>query len=273
MTTPSPVPPADIDLTAIEAAGRLDVSWKAPRPQVNLEWGVAGARYFADNPGLSDVLVIIDVLCFSTSVTVACERGARIWPHPGGEAAHDLARSIEAVLAGTRSHTEGPSLSPASLLDLQPETRLVLPSEQGSAIAHELMGAKPVVLVGCLRNADAVARRIIQELDQGAVSVALVPAGELWTDGSLRVAHEDFIGAGAILHRLLADRPDIDCAPESRTAVQAFSARADLAKTHSGRELIERDFAQDVRLASELNVSATVPVLRNGSIQAQERIS
>ncbi|MGL5829873.1 MAG: 2-phosphosulfolactate phosphatase [Angustibacter sp.] len=256
-------------MTAIEGAGHLDVSWGASRPQVNLEWGLAGARYFAENPAPADVIVIIDVLCFSTSVTVACERGARIWPHPGGEGAHDLARSIEAVLAGTRSHTEGPSLSPASLMDLQPGTRLVLPSEQGSAIAHGLMGAKSLVLVGCLRNADAVARRIVVALEEGASSVALVPAGELWTDGSLRVSYEDLVGAGAIVHRLLSERPDVDCAPESRTALQAFAARAELAKTPSGRELIDRDFAVDVRLASELNVSASVPVLRDGSIQAQ----
>ncbi len=260
--------PAEIDLTAVESAADLSISWGANRPQVNLEWGLAGARHFVDSPRAADVVVIVDVLSFSTSVTVACERGARIWPHPGGEAAHDLARSIEAVLAGTRSHTEGPSLSPASLVDLPTDSRLVLPSEQGSAIAHGLMGAKSLVLVGCLRNADAVARRIAQAITEGALSVAIVPAGELWTDGSLRVAYEDLVGAGAILDRLVEYRPEVDFAPESRTAVQAFAARADLAQTPSGRELIDRDFAADVRLASDLNVSTVVPVLRDGAITA-----
>ena len=103
-------------------------------------------------------MVVVDVLSFSTSVTVALERGARVWPHPGGEQAHELARSLEAVLAGTRSHTSGPSLSPASLLELAEGTRLVLPSPNGSSISHVLMSSPALVLVGCLRNASAVAQ-------------------------------------------------------------------------------------------------------------------
>ena len=68
--------------------------------RVALEWGPVGAKALADS---SDVVVVVDVLSFSTSLSVACEQGARVWPHTGGESAGQLARDIGAVLAGNRS--------------------------------------------------------------------------------------------------------------------------------------------------------------------------
>ncbi len=244
--------------------------------RVDVEWGLSGARRFTDGPDRADVVVVVDVLSFSTSVTVACERGARVWPHPGGEAAHQLARSIEAVLAGTRSHRGGPSLSPASLLDLPAGQRLVLPSPNGSSIAHVLMASPATVLVGCLRNAAAVAGRVAAQAkrladdrgDDAPVRVAVVPAGERWGDGSLRVAYEDHVGAGAVVSRLTGLLADVELSPEARVAVAAFEQRRPLAEVPSGRELVERGFADDVAIAEEVDASDVVPVLRDGSFSA-----
>src|SRR5690349_11551927 len=122
---------------------------------VELEWGPVGARTLAER---SDVVVVVDVLSFSTALTVAVERGARVWPHTGGEAARLLAREIDAVLAGNRSSHEGLTLSPASLLGVDAETRLVLPSPNGSSIAYAAINAEVPVVAGCLRNAAAVSR-------------------------------------------------------------------------------------------------------------------
>ena len=117
---------------------------------VALEWGPIGAKVLAET---SDVIVVVDVLSFSTALTVAVEQGAKVWPHTGGESAGQLARDIGAVLAGNRSSHEGLTLSPASLSDLPADTRLVLPSPNGSSIAFAAVnGARPVV-AGCLRNA------------------------------------------------------------------------------------------------------------------------
>ncbi|GAB3680994.1 hypothetical protein GCM10028814_17010 [Angustibacter aerolatus] len=231
-------------------------------PRVDLEWGLQGARRFAERV---DVVVVVDVLSFSTSVTVACERGARVWPHPGGEEAHALARSIEAVLAGTRSHTSGPSLSPTSLLDLPEGSRLVLPSPNGSSITHALMNAKVAVVAGGLRNAAAVARYV---RDVGAERVAVVPAGERWPDHSLRFAYEDLVGAGAVVRRLTETVPGLFRSPEAEAAALAFAELQPLDGTPSGRELVERGFADDVRLAEQVDASDVVPVLREGRFAA-----
>jgi 2-phosphosulfolactate phosphatase len=210
-----------------------------------------------------DAIVVVDVLSFSTSVVLACERGATVWPHPGGEEAHALARSLEAVLAGSRTHREGPSLSPSSMLDLPQGTRLVLPSPNGSAITHALRGTPCTVVAGCLRNAQAVAL-LLRDVDR----VLLVPGAERWADGSLRFAYEDLVGAGAIASRLVALDPSVQLSPEAQVARLAFEHRQPLSLTPSGNELIERDFADDGELASQIDVSATVPVLRDGHFVA-----
>ena len=230
--------------------------------RVALEWGAAGARSLTEATP-NDVIVVVDVLSFSTSVVLACEKGATVWPHPGGEQAHALARSLEAVLAGGRTHREGPSLSPSSMVELSQGARLVLPSPNGSAITHALRGTSCAVVAGCLLNAAAVARFV-----QGFRRVLLVPGGERWPDGSLRFAYEDLVGAGAVADRLLELAPGVQLSPEADVARLAFQHRQPLSLTPSANELVERDFADDVQLASQLDASATVPVLRDGHFEA-----
>jgi 2-phosphosulfolactate phosphatase len=91
--------------------------------------------------------------------------------------------------------------------------------------------------------------------------VAIVPAGERWDDGSIRFALEDWLGAGAIAARIGGDRSG-----EAEAAVAAFERlrgdlRGALARCPSGRELIGRDYPQDVDLASALDVDTAVPRL------------
>lgn len=223
---------------------------------VELEWGPIGAKVLAEQ---CDVIVVVDVLSFSTSVTVAVERGVKVWPHTGGENAVELARQIGAVLAGSRSSHEGPTLSPASLLGLGPDTRLVLPSPNGSSIAHAAVNSGRPLVAGCLRNAAAVARHI-----RGYGRIGLVPAGERWPDGSLRPAYEDLVGAGAVVDRLLGQDPGVKLAPEAEAAVASFRALRPLEQCTSGRELVGKGFLDDVCVAGAVDASSTVPVLVDG---------
>lgn len=224
--------------------------------QVALEWGPVGARTLAER---SDVVVVVDVLSFSTSLTIAIERGAVVWPHTGGESARQLARDIGAVLAGNRSSHDGLTLSPASLLEVDADTRLVLPSPNGSAIAYAAVNSGVRVIAACLRNATAVARHL-----EGVERVALVPAGEQWSDGSLRPAYEDLVGAGAVVDRLASRDPGLRLSPEAEVAVLAFRSLRPLEQCPSGVELVERGFAEDVRIAGELDASTVVPALVEG---------
>jgi 2-phosphosulfolactate phosphatase len=228
--------------------------------RVAVEWGPAGAKVLSES---CDVLVVVDVLSFSTALTVAVERGAKVWPHTGGESAGQLARDIDAVLAGNRSSHEGVTLSPASLRDLPDDARLVLPSPNGSSIAFAAVnGALPVV-AGCLRNAHAVARHL-----RDVERIGIVPAGERWGDGSLRPAYEDLVGAGAVVERLTAEEPGVELSPDAEAAAAAFRWLRPLAQCPSGVELIDKGYADDVTIAEQVDASDVVPVLVEGRFVA-----
>jgi 2-phosphosulfolactate phosphatase len=226
-----------------------------------LEWAAEGAAALA---GVCPVLVVVDVLRFTTAVEVAVARGAEVTPRPWpGRAAPAAAGVAAAPLpAPAPAPDPGPySLSPVSLLGIPPGTRLALASPNGATVSLAAARGRAVVLGGCLRNASAVAAAA-----RGLGGpVGVVAAGERRPDGSLRPAVEDLVGAGAILHAL-GGRPS----PEARAAAAAFLDAADdlpatLAGCVSGRELTARGCAADLPLAAEHDVSRVVPGLRDGA--------
>lgn len=231
------------------------------KPTVRLEWGVAGARSWPE----AEVAIVVDVLSFSTAVSVAVERGAAILPVASRDGAAGLAQRLGAVCAGRRGE-DGFSLSPESFQAALPGQRIVLPSPNGATVSVAARARH--VLAGCLRNASAVAeaaRRL-------GSRVLIVPAGERSPDGVLRFALEDMLGAGAIAGALGGI-----LAPEAAAARAAFkgarrgSLAAALAATPSGLELIAWGYAGDVLVASELDASAATPVLRRLDIRHGDR--
>lgn len=246
---------------------RLDPAHTQAPHRVRLEWGPTGAA--AVVPG-ADVAVVVDVLSFTTTVTVAVERGMVVHPFPWRDGrAQAYAAELGATLAvGRFEARERPglvSLSPASLAAVEGVERLVLPSPNGSTISATLAESGAVVVAACLRNAAAAADWLAGRLADGAV-VAVVAAGERWPDGSLRPAAEDLWGAGAVLGGL---DPDL-LSPEAQLAADAYAAVADrlpeaLAACASGRELVAAGFADDVVAAARLDVTGVVPRLVDGA--------
>jgi 2-phosphosulfolactate phosphatase len=269
---------------------------------VRFEWGPAGAAALAPS---SMCLVVVDVLSFSTSVTVAAEAGTRVYPYAWrDESAAEFARSHHARLAVGRRAVSAArpwSLSPAALRRAPFVPRLVLPSPNGSAICAAAAGGsgtadgvdtaagvgagtsegagEATVIAGCLRNAAAVGRF----LRGSAGPVTVIAAGERWPDGSLRPALEDLLGAGAILAALrdlggfqapatLGGPGSGVFSPEAETARACFEGTADVAAAvsgcASGRELIEAGFGDDVAIAAEIDACLVVPVLADGAFTA-----
>jgi len=132
------------------------------------------------------------------------------------------------------------------------------------------------VLAGCLRNASAIVKAALA-VAAGA-PIGLIPAGERWdvtTGGPLRPGIEDLLGAGAIAAALLATDAT-DASSEVRLAAMAFlSAVAELSSLlegcSSGRELIAAGHRADIELATELERSTAVPLLRNGVFEDKRR--
>ncbi len=261
-------------------AHRHDVTYPPTFFDLQFEWGPNGL----DQLGPSAAgIVIVDVLRFATAVSVAIGRGATVLPYGwADDRAATYAAQHNALLAGADPREpEGArwSLSPTDLARLQPGTRLVLPSPNGSALAYRARERAPhaLVLAGCLRNASAVARQAAAVLRAGPVAV--IAAGEQWVGQpatlaecreafALRPAVEDLLGGGAVLRalRVLTGVAPDRASPEARAAMAAFDdarddLRAWLLACASGRELDARGRRDDVVAAAALDVDAVAPVL------------
>lgn len=244
-------------------------AWEQDGYGVRVEWGPAGARRLVPHVAC---LVVVDVLSFTTTVSVAADAGTTVYPYAwrdGTAAAYVTTMDARLAVGRTEANPRSPwSLSPAALRTAPVTPRLVLPSPNGSAIAAAARddGRGVAVVAGCLRNAAAVGRWLTAA-GYGAADrpVAVVAAGERWPDGSLRPALEDLLGAGAVVGALGGAR----LSPEAVAARAAAGAAGDdLAATlrdcASGRELIARGFPDDVAIAAERDTSDVVPVLAGG---------
>jgi 2-phosphosulfolactate phosphatase len=233
---------------------------------VRFEWGLSGVKTLAP---VSDVIIIVDVLSFTTCVDIVVGKGASVLPYRGkAEELAEYAGSMGALYASrTRQHGATYSLAPSSLLTIPKGTRLVLPSPNGSTLSLATGGVH--TLAGSLRNARAVAGKA----SQLGKRISVIAAGERWRgsrgeqeqDGLLRPALEDLLGAGAIIVHLNRQR-----SPEAEMAAAGFlNAQSRLLDTlfrcGSGKELIDRGFEDDVRLAAQLDVSDSEPLLVNGA--------
>jgi 2-phosphosulfolactate phosphatase len=243
-----------------------DIRPLAPTSQavygVQFERGEAGLRALARSAA---VIVIVDVLSFSTAVDVAVSRGALVRPTRfGDENAVETAREFDALLAVPRSErsTRNPySLSPPTLATLPKGARLVLPSPNGATLTQLVSTETNArIAVGCLRNASAVAAFARAHAAEGPIAV--ISAGERWPDGTLRPALEDDLGAGAVI----AGIGGSEMSPEARYVAEGFlKFRADVVseieQSVSGRELIDGGYAEDVQVACALDESRAVPLL------------
>lgn len=246
------------------------------RHAIRLEWGPTGARELATYAARhSDVIaVVVDVLSFTTCVSVAVDRGMRVHPYPWrDESAEAFAAARGALLARPRAVSgEGDvSLSPASIRAARHSRAIVLPSPNGSTISALLRDSGATVVAASLRNARAVGQWLAERVTLRSAFV-IVPAGERWDDGTLRPAVEDLWGAGAVIDELstrLGDQAGALSAEAAlaREAYRSVAARLDLelAACASGRELLLKGYARDLAIAAEIDASEHVPVLRDGS--------
>ncbi|MGO2745570.1 2-phosphosulfolactate phosphatase [Microbacterium sp.] len=212
--------------------------------QVRFEWGVAGLHRLAP----ADVVVVVDVLRFSSTVVDAVASGHAV------------------PLADTVTW----SRNGAAVAD--------------AAAAAASVG-EGAVLIGSLRNASAVARTVleIQNRRQARTSVNVIAAGELTDAGDLRLAVEDQLGAGTII-AALSDLGLDHTSPEAAAACESArglrrAMRHLLTASGSAKEIaagvgatakIESSGLVPTAPAAAAEVDATdvVPVLEGGEFVA-----
>lgn len=201
--------------------------------QVRLEWGVDGLERLAP----ADVIVVVDVLRFSSTVIQAVERG-------------------ETMALDAAAHAV---------------------SLNGAAVAAAAGAGTAQVLIGGLRNAAAVARAILDlQHERGArTSISVIACGELASreqGAALRFAVEDLLGAGAVIDAL-AELGIDHSSPEAAVAGEGFRSLRGAAKhlltaSASGRELDDKGLRDEVLAAAAVDAASVVPVLRDGVFAA-----
>lgn len=199
------------------------------RYQIRLEWGTDGFDRLAP----ADIVVVIDVLMFSTAMTDAAARG----------------------------------------IPVGVDDDAVTGSANGAPVAARAAESDALVLIGCLRNASAVAEAILAEQRRrGArTSVALIAAGERDPAG-VRFAIEDLLGAGAIGDALSVRGVD-HTSPEAAAAIEAFrglrgALRHLLTAGGTGQRLIAKGERERVLTATTLDDLDVVPVRTDEGFRA-----
>jgi 2-phosphosulfolactate phosphatase len=257
----------------LSSAGKASTVGTDPYSQagfsIRCDWGLQGATAIAAGAA---AIVVVDVLSFTTTLSVALDAGIEVYPYRFRDAsAAAFAATRGAVLAVGRREAgaTGVSLSPVSVRratepggPLTVTNKLVLPSPNGAAICRQLGEANALVVGASLRNASACAEWVAKAV-RGPVAV--VAAGERWPGDVLRPAVEDLWGAGLVIDTL-ASLNGGQVSPEAASARAAYRALGRspamaLAACASGRELIEAGYGEEIALAAEIDVSRRVPVL------------
>lgn len=215
---------------------------------VRLEWGAQAVDHLAAEV---DCIVIIDVMSFSTCVSIANERGGVIFPYPWKDASaqqYAVERNAQCAQFDRRFQGPGFTLSPCSLQEMATGTRLVLPSPNGSALTFKAKIHNAAIFTACLRNltATACACKKYQR-------ILVIPAGEKWPDNSLRPALEDLVAAGGLISRL--QNRQLSAEARAAKAVYQNLTLEKLADCGSARELTRRGFSADVTLCLQEDVS------------------
>jgi 2-phosphosulfolactate phosphatase len=220
-----------------------------------------------------DVLVVVDVLSFSTAVAAGTSRGVVFFPAGSRRRAAALALEKDGVASvPRRARKPGEwSLSPVPYLQATSGLRVALRSPNGARMAVAARGAPAVVVAG-LVNASAAGAAATAGAKAAGCGVTVVACGERSsTPGRRRrrFAAEDFLGAGAV-----AAAVDLPRTGEAEVAVRAFeSCRADLAdvllQTRSGAELVAAGFREDVLFAAGVDTLRSVPLLQDGELRSR----
>jgi len=222
------------------------------------------------------VCIVVDVLRASSTIVTMLERGAQeVLLAPTIEEAHSLHEELpDYLLCGEEGGLPPPgfdygnSPSEFSALDLKGQ-RVILCTSNGTRAVLAAAGA-PLVLVGCLLNATAVASAAWREATARGLGIAVVCAGE---EGGSSFAAEDALGAGSIVDAIVEQgrrRPTaLELTDETRAALEHYRAQRGreetaLRETAHGRDLLALGFGQDMAFCARRDKSAAVPRLQRG---------
>lgn len=212
----------------------------------------------------SDVSIMVDALRASTTITLALDNFNKIIPCFTPEEGFKLKNEVGGVLAGERKgkQIEGTDIgnSPTALKDYESaEDTLILTTSNGTRI---LKNMKSTVLVGCMCNAESVAKKSV-EIAQNHIDVVMAGVrGEF--------AIEDFLACGEILYWICENLEECELSEYAKSAILASrdydALKEAFMNSRTAKRLIELNHQEDVELCLEKNISNNVAIYENNEL-------
>jgi 2-phosphosulfolactate phosphatase len=220
-----------------------------------------------------DIIVIVDVLRFSSTVCTAVANGFSVvaFSHPNKAARYS--EESGTPMSGPTGNAKY-SLSPLDYLNPKAPEEIALVSPNGAALVRMIDGTAKA-FIGCFLNSRALGRYLAM-LSRGAnKGISLIAAGEA-AEGKYenlkqrRFAIEDYLGCGAILTELSMSKT-----AEATVCQRAFeSCKHDYVKligeSLSGKYLSERGFGFDISHCVQRNLYDCIPAIQSGKIAPAE---
>ena len=218
----------------------------------------------------ASVCIIVDVLRASSSIIAILDRGAaRVLAAQNVEAARELhARFPDHILCGEQNGLPpegfscGNSPSEFSRLDFTSKS-LILATSNGTRVLSAVAESGASVLIGGTLNRTAVARAAREVASQHALDITIVCSA---AHGGSTFVLEDALGAAAIVDAAAAADQSLELSDAARFARDAFlQSTADIPaailSAYHAQELVDIGLDDDVSYCSQVDISATVPML------------
>lgn len=214
-------------------------------------------------PDPQGVCAVVDVIRATTTLVAMAEAGdPDVWIAGDVATAREAAQQLgpDTLLCGERGGLPPEGFdhgnSPREFQHVDLSGRRAVLSTTNGAYAIERWGQSRRTCIAALRNAGAVADRLLEDPDTPAITIAC--AGR---SGAL--ALDDVYTAGVIVQRLLAKSPDLNVDESAVAALHITaaypSAAAALAASRSGRALKPVGLWDDVTYCAQVDASQAVP--------------
>lgn len=233
--------------------------------QCRMDWGERGTIEASNR---RDIIVVVDILSFSTTITGAVHHGAIVYPFPKVGDIKKFGELVDAEVCLGRVEAQvagAPSLSATSFNESHKGKRFVLSSRNG-ATCVKASKQDTNILIGSFLNVSSVANVVNKIQKETNLNVTVIACGERWRNTNdesreLRPSIEDYLGAGAILEKLNGTK-----SPEAKVCIGAFqNAKSNLSElindSSSGRELIDMGYPEDVNFSCQVDLFKDVPIL------------
>ena len=232
-------------------------------------------------PDRPAVFIVVDLIRASTTLTTLLDLGcSAIYIEGSLVRAKQLARRTGSILIGERNRRrpEGFDFANSPLALVRAGVHdggAILSTTNGTAILRMLRRSDHV-LVGCLRNARACAGAAVRLAAVHGLPIRVVCAGL-----KRRFVLDDAVAAGVIAARIVEVARSAglvaNLSDAARAAVRLYESYPDtlaaLVDSDGGRTLVDIGEEEDLPYCAEVDVTDTVPVLRDGQPMRILRLS